>query len=132
MLERSKQNLKNDICLPSRVPTLGHIYLRYNPHCCLLHLRQAGFVRGVLALEDNALPRALFIYRSNESKPPASSLIHSYKHVLDTLSLPSIEELIHATPSKSAWKALTKTITHEKFQNASPAHLCLPSPMLLD
>ena len=58
-------------------------------------------------------------FRADQRCPPTNSIIHRLISSLDTLCLPSLQDLMANPPSNRAWKALTKTMIHEMFREVS-------------
>ena len=130
MMDRSQnKTLRTIFGFPTHISVAGlHLLCGTLPIQYILMSRQLSFIHNTLALPDSAISKQLLLYRVSASAVcPSSSVAHKFQSTLELLSLPSISDLSLDLPSKLAWKALTKTIIHETFQDASLEN---PTPSL--
>ena len=118
MMERSQVKILRTILgLPVRTSTAGiHSLLGTVPIHYTAQVKLLSFVRSTLALPPTATARLVLLFRARQLYPPPGSFIHKIVATLDHLCLPDVDSLSSDVPSKSAWKALVKTMVHESFR----------------
>ena len=133
MMERSQVKILRTILgLPVRTSTAGiHSLLGTVPIHYTAQVKLLSFVRSTLALPPTAIARLVLLFRARQLYPPPGSFIHKIVATLDHLCLPDVDSLSSDVPSKSAWKALVKTMVHESFREDLTASASL-HPTLSD
>ena len=132
-MERSQVKILRTILgLPVRTSTAGiHSLLGTVPIHYTAQVKLLSFVRSTLALPPTATARLVLLFRARQLYPPSGSFIHKIAATLDHLCLPDVDSLSSDVPSKSAWKALVKTMVHESFREDLSASASL-HPTLSD
>ena len=95
--------------LPTRCPNAA-IYSLIGSRSIASHIqqRQLSFISSIACLDDDALPKRLLQIRL--STPSVKGLIPTYRHLLDDLRLPSIDELLNQPPNRKSWKKSTRKL----------------------
>ena len=131
LLDRAlNKALRTIIGVPTHAPVFGiHLLLGTIPVDFLLKYRRLSFLISTLHLPPTAPSVQILLHRLQSDDP--STLIRSISDDLESLSLPSIDELVSTLPSKAAWKSHVKLSLYFLFFNCNSNIPHIP-PKLVD
>ncbi len=110
MLERTHRKILRTIQgLPIRCPSKALTSLLGSRDISsFISQRQLTFINSIAAMTSDDLPRQVLVARL--ANPTLSGIIPLWNQLLDSLNLPSIEELLSSHKSKHSWKSSIKRL----------------------
>ncbi len=114
MLERTHRKILRTIQgLPIRCPSKAFTSLLGSRDISsFISQRHLIFINSIAAMTSDDLPRQVLVARL--ANPSLSGIIPLWNQLLDSLNLPSIEELLSSPKPKHSWKSSIKRLLNSE------------------